>query len=282
VVRFPKDGVLVQQVSRPLLSLQLIWYTTGDYGVKQAYSPWITDYRLPQQGQARVFMFPYSGAGSLAYFPWANAWREHGTAVDFLGVQLPGRESRLREVCITAMPVLVEQLLQAMMPLLDKPFVFFGHSLGALVAFDVCRELRQQGLPLPQHLFVSAFRAPDLPNPNPSMSQLSEVDLIAKLRHYGGTPEAVLENADLRELLLPIVRADFALRETYQYRNAAPLPCPLTALTGADDTFVTPEYMAGWHKQTSEVFEQVVYPGGHFFLHEQIVDISRRLQSVIQ
>lgn len=244
-------------------------------------APWFTDYRLPQQGQARVFMFPYSGAGSLAYFPWAKAWRERGTAVDFLGVQLPGRESRQREACITAMPVLVEQLLQAMMPLLDKPFVFFGHSLGALVAFEVCRGLRQPGLPLPQHLFVSAFPAPDLPNPNSPMSQLSEADLIARLRHYGGTPEAVLENADLRELLLPIVRADFTLHETYQYRDAVPLPCPLTALTGADDTFVTPAYMADWHKQTSEVFEQVVYPGGHFFLHEQMVDISRRLQSAL-
>lgn len=245
-------------------------------------APWLTDYRLPQQGQARVLMFPYSGAGSLAYFPWAKAWRERGTTVDFLGVQLPGRESRLRETCITEVPLLVEQLLQAILPLLDQPFVFFGHSLGALVAFEVCRGLRQQGLPLPQHLFVSAFRAPDLPNPNPPMSQLLEADLIARLRHYGGTPEAVLANADLRELLLPIVRADFTLHETYQYRDAMPLPCPLTAFMGADDTFVTPEYMAGWHKQTSEVFEQVVYPGGHFFLHEQMTDISRRLQNALK
>jgi medium-chain acyl-[acyl-carrier-protein] hydrolase len=241
---------------------------------------WFSTYRLPQRGQARIFAFPYSGAGALVYATWARALQD--SPVDFLGVQLPGRESRLREGCATDLTELVQALLPVIKPLLDKPFVFFGHSLGALVAFEVCRALHQQAFPLPEHLFVSAFRAPDLPNPNPPLRQLADAEIIAKLRAYGGTPEAVLAESELLALLLPIVRADFTLHETYQYRDHAPLPCPLTVLVGADDPFVTPEHVTGWYKQTSAAFQQVVYPGGHFFLHEQIADISRRLQNAIQ
>ena len=240
---------------------------------------WFSTYRLPQHGRMRVFAFPYSGAGALVYSPWARALQD--SPVDFLGVQLPGRESRLREGCITDLTQLVRVLLPAIKPLLDKPFVFFGHSLGALLAFELCHALHQQGLALPKHLFVSAFRAPDSPNPNPPIRHRSDAELIARLRAYGGTPEAVLAEPELLALLLPIVRADSSLHETYQYQWDKPLPCPITAFTGAADSFVAPQQMEGWSKHTDAAFEQVVYPGGHFFLHDAMPDMRQRLLAAL-
>lgn len=238
-------------------------------------APWFTDYRMPRHGTKRVFAFPYSGAGSLAYLAWARQWQN--TGCDFLGVQLPGRESRLRETCITHIPTLVQHLVTAIRPLLDKPFVFFGHSLGALIAFELCRALRHHDLPLPEHLVVSAFRAPDMPNPNPPLGHLADIDLVAALRAYGGTPEAVLEHADLLEFILPIVRADFTLHETYHYQYAEPLPCPITAFCGEHDPFLNPNHVEGWRKQTSAYFDQVVYPGEHFFLNDVLPEMRQYL-----
>jgi surfactin synthase thioesterase subunit len=239
-------------------------------------SPWFSSYRLPGQGQARIFAFPYSGAGSLAYYQWAGLFRD--SPFDFIGVQLPGRENRLRETPFTDLPSLLDDFLLAITPLLDKPFVFFGHSLGALIAFELCRSLRRRGLPLPRHLFVSAFRAPDLPNPNRELRHLEDAGFIDGIRAYGGTPEEVFADQQLRDMLLPILRADFSLYETYAYREEAPLPCPLTALTGSADAFVAPEDMLDWRRQTAMEFQQIQYAGDHFFLHEHRADISRRLR----
>lgn len=239
-------------------------------------SPWFSTYGLLQQGHARVFAFPYSGAGSTAYFQWAKQCQSH--ASDFIGIQPPGRENRLREKPLTDLSVLLASLLPAITPLLDKPFVFFGHSMGALIAFELCRSLRNQGLPLPQHLYVSGFRAPDMPNPNKVLHRLSDQAIIDNLRQYGGTPEAVLSNKELMAMFLPVLRADFALHETYRYQPEAPLPCPITALSGVSDSISKPDYMRNWGRQTATYFEQVQYVGDHFFLHKHMSAILHRLQ----
>lgn len=243
------------------------------------FAPWFNTYSLPQQGQARVFAFPYSGAGSMAYFQWAKHCQ--GSNVDFIGVQLPGRENRLREKPVADLAVLLAALLPAITPLLDKPFVFFGHSMGALLAFELCRALRKQGLPLPQHLFVSAFRAPDMPNPNRELHRLSDQGIIDSLRQYGGTPEAVLSNKELMAMFLPVLRADFALHENYRYPPEAALPCPITALSGISDTIIRPDYMFNWQRQTAASFEQVQYEGDHFFLHQHMNAIQQRWHATL-
>ncbi len=237
---------------------------------------WFNTYRQPQQGKARIFAFPYSGAGSLAYFKWANLFRDD--PLDFISVQLPGRENRLHETPLSSVPALLEQLQPALLPLLDKPFIFFGHSLGALLAFELCRRLRKQGLPLPQHLFVSAFRAPNQPNSSRELHRLPTPQFVRALAEYGGTASQVLENRELMDMFMPVLRADFTAHETYRYQAEAPLPCPITAFTGLDDTFATLENMADWHQQTSSRFAHIRYPGGHFFLNEQMQAISRHLQ----
>lgn len=242
-------------------------------------SPWFSTYGLPQRGQARVFAFPYSGAGASAYFQWAKHCQSHGS--DFIGVQPPGRENRLREKPLTDLSTLLASLLPAITPLLNKPFVLFGHSMGALIAFELCRSLRKQGLPLPQHLYVSGFRAPDMPNPNKELHRLSNQGIIDNLRQYGGTPEVVLNNKELMAMFLPVLRADFALHETYRYQPEVPLPCPITALSGVSDSIIKPDYMRNWERQTAQRFEPVHYEGDHFFLHKQMSAILHRLQQAL-
>jgi medium-chain acyl-[acyl-carrier-protein] hydrolase len=148
-------------------------------------SPWFTHYNQPMKNQARLFAFPYSCAGISAYHQWSEGFSQQG--IDFIGVQLPGRENRLSDNPISQLPLLIDNLLSAMTPLTDKPFVFFGHSLGALVAFELCRALRKKGLNLPLHLFVSAFRPPSRPNPNKVLHQLTRNDFIDGIRAYGNT-----------------------------------------------------------------------------------------------
>lgn len=245
-----------------------------------ALSPWFSTYGLPQQGQARIFAFPFSGAGASTFYQWAQDFR--ASSCEFLGVQPPGRESRLREPAISDLTSLLDQLLPAMTPLLDKPFVFFGHSLGALIAFELCRSLRRHGLPLPRTLFVSAFRSPELPNPNRELHRLPTADILDGLRDYAGTPEEVLANRELMALFLPLLRADFSLHETYQYRAEAPLPCPITILSGSDDAIVRPASMHNWLQQTSAAFQHVEYSGDHFFLREHRSDIIRRIAALLE
>lgn len=243
------------------------------------HGSWFNTYGFPQQQQSRIFAFPYSGAGSLAYHKWAQAYRD--SATDFLSVQLPGRENRFNEPPPDDLPKLVSTLAKAISPLLDKPYVFFGHSLGALLAFELCRELRRQGQPLPVHLIVSAFRSPEHPNPNRELHRLSDPDLISAIGAYGGTPPQVLANKELMGLLLPMLRADFKLHETYRYQDDSPLPCPLTALTGTTDPFVTHAHMQNWQQQTTARFQHLPLTGGHFFLNIQHDTINQLLKHTL-
>jgi medium-chain acyl-[acyl-carrier-protein] hydrolase len=242
--------------------------------------PWFNTYGLPQQGQARIFAFPYSGAGALMYYKWAKLLDDR--AIDFVGLQLPARENRIKEPPIGDFSELLKAMVPAIIPLLDKPFVFFGHSFGALLAFELCRALRRQGLPLPVHLFVSAFRSPDQPNPARKLHALADADFIDGIRAYGGTAEEVLSNNGLMELFLPMLRADFRLHETYTYQEGQALACPITALTGSEDDFVGLKQMANWQRQTDAQFEQVTYEGKHFFLHDHIAAIMQRLKNALE
>ncbi len=147
-------------------------------------------------------------------------------------MQLPGRESRLRDPCFTGL----EPLVQALPPYLDMPYAFFGHSLGALIGFELARALVRESRPGPVHLFVSDHSAPQIQNPDPPIHQLPEPDFIKKLRHLNGTPGEVLQHAELMALLLPVLRADFAINETYVYIPGSLLDCPISAFGGLQDS----------------------------------------------
>lgn len=237
----------------------------------QEPSAWFTDYGLPVEKSARVFAFPFSGAGTIIYQPLAKQFEHKDIA--FLGVLLPGRERRYREALMVDLKQLVTALVDEIIPKTDKPFVFFGHSLGALIAYECCRELRRRKAPLPQQLYISAFRSPSMPNPNPELHKLNDAQLIQRIREYGGTPESILSSPELMALFTPILRADFTLFETYTYQHEAPLNCPITTLSGSNDSIVKPEYMLGWKSQSTLPIKRHLLSGDHFFLdkHKQFI-----------
>jgi medium-chain acyl-[acyl-carrier-protein] hydrolase len=161
-------------------------------------------------------------------------------------------------------------MLDSMLPSFQRqsniPFVFFGHSMGALIGFELARLLRRVGLPGPVHMVVSGHRAPQLPDPHPAIHALNDAEFLARIRLLGGTPEAVLQDPELIDLVRPVLRADFAVCENYVYTAEEPLDCSLAAFGGTNDIRVRRDEVSAWHAQTSKSFSQRMFPGGHFFI----------------
>ncbi len=181
-------------------------------------------------------------------------------------MQLPGREGRLRETPFTRIEPLVEAL-AAELPLGELPFAFFGHSMGALIAYELVHELARRGGPQPLHLFASGRRAPQVPHREEPLHDLPEPQFLERLRELNGTPEEVLRHAELMALLSPLLRADFALHETWTYRaGRTPLAIGLSTLGGIADPEVTREDLEAWRVETTGPFRLRMMPGDHFFL----------------
>ena len=222
---------------------------------------WIVRQPRPAAG-LRLFCFPYSGGGAGAYRGWSTAL----PSIEVCAFQPPGRETRLREPPLTTFGPLVDAYLREILLRDDRPFAFYGHSLGAFVAFEVTRALRRRGSPLPQHLFAGAAVAPQLHAVAAPAHRGPDSGLIAKLRRYGGTPEAVLAEPELMALLLPAFRADLTLFETYRAADEPPLDVPITAFGGLADDNARQLEIEGWRAQTSRGFALRMFPGGHLFL----------------
>lgn len=208
----------------------------------------------------QLLCFPYGGGTTAAFRPWqerlAGSIRLHVP-------RLPGREARHGEPAIEDMAVLIDAL-AATFPV-EPPYAMFGHSLGAIVAFELARWLRSAGRPAPVHLFVSGSPAPDLRR-RLDLGELPSDELWAKLRALDGTPASVLDSPDLRELVEPMLRADFLLSDRYAYTEQPPLSCPMTVLRGADDPGVSIAQAAGWARHTSGSCAIEAFDGGHFFI----------------
>lgn len=227
-------------------------------------NPWLVGYEYSDRVSLRLFCFPYAGGGALVYRDW------HRILPGSIGVyaaQLPGRGDRLAEPPFRDLPALIEPLIEAIKPYLDKPFAFFGHSMGALIAFELSRKLRSEYGLKPAHLFVSGRRAPQLPDSDRITYNLAEAEFIEELRRLKGTPREMLENPELMQLVGPVLRADFQACQTYVYSDSPPLRCPITVFGGLQDNDVTREYLQPWRNQTSVAFTLRLLPGDHFFLH---------------
>jgi medium-chain acyl-[acyl-carrier-protein] hydrolase len=223
----------------------------------------------------RFFCFPYAGGGASVYRDWTTVF----SSLEVLPLQFPGRENRLLDPPFTRLDDLVETLAEQMLSFLDRPFAFFGHSMGALVCFELARYLHQhQGL-LPKMLYVSAHRAPHLPDRHVPIHLLPDQDFIQCIRRFNGTPEEILRSTELMRLLLPTLRADFALSETYQYASDFPLPCSLSVFGGLDDSEVNVEELQAWNKHTSGLFTMHLLPGNHFFIHTARMQIIQVIES---
>ncbi len=224
---------------------------------------WTICWQPNPRARLRLFCFPYAGGSASFYRTWGKALP---SSIEVHAIELPGRGSRHREPPFTRMAPLVSALGQALRPLLTGAFAFFGHSVGSVMAFELARLLRREGRPGPVQLFASAHRAPHLPDRDPPLHALPRNELIEELRRLNGTPRAALESEELMDLVIPFLRADFAVNETYSYVEEPPLDIPITALGGLEDERVLRFEHDGWRQHTSGRFRVRLFPGDHFYV----------------
>lgn len=227
-------------------------------------SPWHSCPKPNPRASLRLFCFPYAGATAHIFRHWPDGLPP---TVEVCSIQLPGRGRRLREPPLTRLSSLVPNIAQELLPYLEKPFAVFGHSLGAAIAFELARYLRKAHTIQPSHLFVSGYRAPQILGTEPFTYDLPEAEFLEELRRLNGTPSKILEHPELMRLIIPILRADFEMSQTYVYSpEAPPLDCPITAFGGLQDENVSAEHLEGWRDQTTGRFSLQMLPGDHFFL----------------
>lgn len=232
----------------------------------QSANSWLSSYKPKPRARLRLFCFPYAGGGASIYQTWAEKLPD---TVEVCRVQLPGREARTKEKPFTDMILLIEALAAALIPLLGKPYAFFGHSMGGLISFELARYLRRHQSPLPIHLFISGRGAPQITDPETAKSDLPEEEFIEELVRLNGTPREVLDNPELMLIMIPLLRADFLLCESYAYAGEPPLDCAISVFGGLEDHETGPEKLEGWREQTTKGFVRRMLPGDHFFLHSQ-------------
>nr|WP_256256019.1 alpha/beta fold hydrolase [Streptomyces sp. MUSC 14] len=219
----------------------------------------------------RLYCFPHGGGSAAQYVRWGR----HMTGVDLVAVQLPGRGSRLGEPAYTRMDSLIGALLSEAE--LVAPYAFFGHSFGALVAYEVTHALWKAGRPLPERLLVSSFPAPHVHAAGGGIHQLPDEGLLKEVqRRYGGIPDEVFADPEMRTMAAAALRADYDVLEHYNWRSREPLPVKVTVLAGQDEGLAEQELATGWQRHTTQPVTVRTFPGGHFYLHEQRQPVVQR------
>lgn len=244
-------------------------------------SNWFSTFADADSGDqisSRLFCFPFAGGGPSTYRTLAQILPPQ---IQLCAVHLPGRETRIQQPLLHSLDQLTPLLLEKLSPHLDKPFALYGHSMGAVIAFALCRALQQQNLPLPKTLFIAARKAPHLPNRSRMLHNLPDDQLIAELLRYQATPSAVFENEELRRIFLPIIRADFSLGETYTCEQEA-LPIPITVFGGTQDNIVTQSELSAWEVYSSKKFTLQMFEDGHFFSKESFAIIAETVANLEQ
>ncbi|MCB0211586.1 MAG: thioesterase [Anaerolineae bacterium] len=229
----------------------------------QKSNPWLVFPKPNPQANLRLFCLPYAGGKASIFQTWPEMLPAE---VELCAIQLPGRSDRLSEPAFTSMPLLIEVMLPHLLSYLDKPFAVFGHSMGGLIGFELTRYLRRQHTIQPVCLFMSACRAPHVSLTYSPLHMLPDSAFKAALRYINGTPEPILQNEAFIDLLLPTLRADFALSETYRYYEEALLDCSICVFGGKQDKLVSYSALNAWQEQTQGQFQLHMLPGDHFFL----------------
>ena len=230
---------------------------------KSGSGRWFRGYRRAPGG-VPLFCFPHAGGAASYFHPWSASLAPD---IEVLAVQYPGREDRVGEPCVSSMADLADQIHAALGSSLPETFAFFGHSMGAILAFEVARRMAREEGRGPAHLFLSGRPAPPR-HRHRNLRLAPESVLIAELRSLGGTDPRILQDSEMLELILSAIRADYTASETYQFEPGPALSCGITAMTGDRDLRNSIEDTAAWSAHTTGAFDLRVYPGGHFYLDD--------------
>ncbi|WP_159884978.1 thioesterase II family protein [Paenibacillus puerhi] len=229
------------------------------------YHAWCSNANILSTAKVRLFCFPYAGGGASVYRDWTEFFHED---MEVCPVQLPGRESRWQEPPMAAVQQIVSAFMAEIEPLLHKPFAFFGHSMGAMIAYEAALAARERYGKQPVHLFVSGQSAPGYRMTRKNRSHLPDAEFKLELLRMNGTPPEVLQHEELMAMLMPRIRADFAVCEQYMPTKAAqPLTCPITVFGGTEDYEVSLESLKAWRERSLGEFDLHLLEGDHFFLN---------------
>lgn len=241
-------------------------------------SRWVVRPHPQSDAHLRLFCFPYAGGGASLFRNW---WKFLPENIEVCCIQPPGREERICEAPFRSIPALIDALADELAPWLDMRFAFFGHSLGGLLSFECARRLRTRSGLLPEHLFISACRAPHLPLARKPIHALSTPAFTEELRRLNGTPEPVLKDREVMEMMEPVLRADFGLYETYGYIEEPPFLGPLSAFGGLQDGEVSKDAVAAWEAHSLGRFQLQMFAGDHFYIHDAHPAVLRTIAGEI-
>ncbi|MFI8952064.1 thioesterase II family protein [Streptomyces sp. NPDC053750] len=239
-----------------------------------ATGAWVRRFHPAPDAPHRLICFPHAGGAASFYFPVSRAM---SPGVDVLAIQYPGRQDRRAEPCVDSIPALADALVDEVRPWFDRPVTFFGHSMGASLAFELASRLEAEGHVL-HGLFASGRRAPSTVR-DERVHLRDDEGLIADITRLSGTDTQVLGDPEILRMILPAVRADYRAAETYRWTPGPRLSCPVFALTGDADPQVTLEEARAWGEHTTGSFTLEAFPGGHFFLNSQAARVMSSIKA---
>ncbi len=237
---------------------------------------WIVTPIPRPQAKLALYCLPFAGGSSNSFRPWTSILPP---TVELRAVELPGHGSRLNEALEHNIQMLIEPMAQALSENSDRPFAIFGHSMGALLGYELTLKLQHNFKKNPVHVFLSGHGAPHLPERDEPIHQLPKSEFVSKIRQYNGTPHEVLENDELMELMVPILRADFEVCETYQPACLDKITAPLTVMGGINDSGAPRADLEAWADFTTQTFNVRMFPGDHFYLLQHKMTL---LQAILQ
>ena len=243
------------------------------------FNSWVTCPRPQPDAKIRLFCLPFAGGGASLYRPWTT---QLAPTIEVCPIQLPGRENRYSEKPITDAHQMAKAIATQMLPFLDRPYAIFGHSMGALLAYEVSREHARLKAKAPEILFVSAHRAPHLPRKRALLHALPNAQFIESLKQYGGFPEEILNNQEFIDFILPTMRSDMTLCDLYAFtKREVSIQTPFEVFAGVDDREAGPSEMESWSEHTQGQANLTVFDGGHFFLRTHSKELLSHLLNTI-
>tara|TARA_B100000614_G_scaffold254860_1_gene270928 strand:- start:132 stop:878 length:747 start_codon:yes stop_codon:yes gene_type:complete len=241
--------------------------------------PWYLEYKKNPHAAMRLFCFHHSGGGASAFFPWLD---KLSSSIEMIAIQLPGRENRFSEPLTNNLQHIITSLREGFELYKEKPFFTFGHSLGGLISFEFIKSIHQFYSLYPRCMIISATKAAHMPFRMKPLSSLDDETLKKEVQTYNGIEESILENDELLELFLPIIRSDFSIYESYHPKDSTPLPCDILVFSGCEDSSVNAEEIQGWAAYTTGKFEHTPFPGGHFFIKNHIKSIAEHINQLAE